>query len=266
MMEQKTTEESIAVAMELPDIALLKYLPYILQDFWEIGTPSKEVIKIIKKYKENYSNLNVLDLGSGKGSASIEIASELKCKCLGIDAIDDFVAYSKYKSKEYFVDNLCEFETNDIRTRIKTLGKYDIIVLGAIGPVFGDYYETLMQLKTHLNNGGLVIIDDAFIEDGYNKNCLNDYTSYVFEKSELLKQINNAGLELIETVINNDKEEIDKNYENDLKSLQKRCLELCGKFPQDKDLLFKYVEEQKETYGILSNEIIPAIFVIKEMR
>jgi 2-polyprenyl-3-methyl-5-hydroxy-6-metoxy-1,4-benzoquinol methylase len=191
-MEHKTTEESIVMAMELPDIILLKYLPYIFQDYWEIGTSGKEVIKIIKKYKENYSNLNVLDLGSGKGSVSIKIASELKCRCLGIDAIDDFVTYSKYKSREYFVGNLCEFETNDIRTRIKALGKYDIIVLGAIGPVFGNYYETLSELKTHLNNGGIVIIDDGYVEDGYKNNLVNDYASYILEKSELIGQINNA--------------------------------------------------------------------------
>jgi len=257
-MNNKTIEESIATAMEIPDITLIKYLPYIFQDYWEIGTPSEEIIKIIKKYKINYSTLNVLDLGSGKGAVSIKIAQELKCKCFGIDAIDDFVVYSKNKAEEYLVSNLCDFETNDIRTRIKTLEKYDIIILGAIGPVFGNYYETLLQLKPHLNDNGLIIIDDGYVEDDFNK----DYPN-ILKKSELVRQINNGGMELIETIQINELPYIDENYENEFKDLQKRCLELARKFPKDKELFFKYIEEQKEEYRILSNEIIPAILVIK---
>ncbi|MDR2542824.1 MAG: class I SAM-dependent methyltransferase [Treponema sp.] len=259
-MEYKTLEESIVAAMELPNSSLIKYLPYILQDYWEIGSSSEEIIKLIKKYKNNYSSLNLLDLGSGKGAVSIKTASELKCKCFGIDAIDDFVIYSKYKSKEYFVNTLCDFETNDIRIRVKTLGKYDIIILGAIGPVFGNYYDTLSQLKSHLNDGGLIIIDDGYVEDDCKKNYLN-----ILIRSELIKQINNAGMELIDEVTTNEIPGINESYENEFKNLQKRCIELSKKFPQDKELFYKYIEEQKEEYRILSNEIIPATFVIKKL-
>ena len=258
IMNNKTIEESIATAMEIPDITLIKYLPYIFQDYWEIGTPSEEIIKIIKKYKINYSTLNVLDLGSGKGAVSIKIAQELKCKCFGIDAIDDFVVYSKNKAEEYLVSNLCDFETNDIRTRIKTLQKYDIIILGAIGPVFGNYYHTLLQLKPHLSDDGLIIIDDGYVED----DCKKDYLN-ILNINELIRQINSAGMELIETVKINELPYINENYENEFKYLQKRCLELAQKFPRDKKLFFKYIEEQKEEYRILSDEIIPAILVIK---
>ena len=151
-MEFKTLEESVLAALDGTEIGLLKYLPYILQDSWELGTSADEIIPIIKKYKINYSNLNIFDLGSGKGAISIKIASELKCKCFGIDGMDDFVIFSKNKAREYFVNDLCTFETNDIRTRIKTLGKYDIILSMAIGPVFGNYYDTLTQFSIHLHN------------------------------------------------------------------------------------------------------------------
>jgi len=37
----KTLEESIATAMDAQDTAIVPFLPYILQDFWEIGTPAE---------------------------------------------------------------------------------------------------------------------------------------------------------------------------------------------------------------------------------
>jgi len=261
MTNNKTIEESIITAMDGTDTRLVKYLPYILQDFWEIGTSSEEVIKIIKKYKTDYANLSVLDLGSGKGAVSIKIALELKCKCFGIDAIDDFVVFSNHKAQEYSINNICTFETNDIRTRITTLKKYDIIVLGAIGAIFGDYQATLLQLKPHLNPDGLIIIDDAYTED----NCTKDYPN-ILKKSELLKQINNAGMELVKEITINEIPVVTEGYESEFENLQKRCMELTEKHPEDKELFLGYIDTQKKEYGILSNEITPVLLVIKQQK
>ncbi|MCL2805063.1 MAG: class I SAM-dependent methyltransferase [Treponema sp.] len=258
-MENITLEESIIKAMDGDDLELVKYLPFILQDFWHIGTPPGEIIKVIKKYKTDYSKLNLLDLGSGKGAVSINIALELKCKCFGIDGIDEFVVFSNNKSKEYSVHDICTFETGDIRTKIKTLGKYDIIILGAIGAVFGNYYETLSQLKSNLEKDGLIIINDAYVEDDCSKNHTN-----VLIKSELIKQINNAGMKLIDIITDYDIQDMDTEYETQLNNIQKRCLELMEKHPENKELFEEYIEKQKREYEILSNEIIPAIFVISK--
>jgi SAM-dependent methyltransferase len=258
-MENITVEESISTSMDGLDVCIVKYLPYILQDFWEIGTPPKEIIKIIKKYRSNYSSLSILDLGCGKGAVSVKISSELKCQCFGIDAIDDFVVFSNNKAKEYSVNNICTFETNDIRNRIKTLGKYDIIVLGAIGTVFGDYYTTLSELSSHLNKDGLIIIDDAYIED----DCDKDYPN-ILRKSELIRQINNARMELVEKIIIEIIPEINEEFENDFKNIEKRCMELVDKCPDKRELFLGYIKNQKEEYGILINEIISVMLVIKQ--
>ncbi|CEA15813.1 hypothetical protein ING2E5B_1060 [Fermentimonas caenicola] len=49
-------------------------------------------------------------------------------------------------TKEYRLSHLCSFETGDIRKKIKELNNFDIIILGAIGQVFGDYFTTLTIL------------------------------------------------------------------------------------------------------------------------
>lgn len=115
----KTLEESIAVAMDGgQDTAIVPFLPYILQDFWEIGTPPEIIIDLVQKHCNDYSKLNVLDLGCGKGAVSLKLAQALKCSCYGIDGIPEFIRTSEEKALEYGVDALCRFEAADIRTRI----------------------------------------------------------------------------------------------------------------------------------------------------
>ena len=253
-----TLEESITAAMEDFNTDLIKYYPYLFQDYWELGTPANEIIKIIKKHKLDYLNLSVLDLGSGKGAVSVKIASELGCRCRGIDGMTDFVAFSKTQAKEYGVGDICHFEVNDVRTRIKSLGKYDVIILGAIGPVLGDFYQTLTILKDHLNKDGLVIMNEGYVEDGYT----TDYPN-VFQKGEILEQINKSGMELIETITDDEFPELNEYLEFEAKNLEKRCNELMETYPEDKNLLLKYIKRQKELYHKLTNEVKSIIFVIK---
>ena len=96
----KTLEETIATAMDAQqDTAIIPFLPYIFQDFWELGTQPEIVINLIQRNCKNYSNLNVLDLGCGKGTTSIKLAVALKCNCYGIDGIPEFIEASKEKAK-----------------------------------------------------------------------------------------------------------------------------------------------------------------------
>ena len=257
-------EECIISAMELTDKALVKYLPYIFQDHWELGSSSEEIIEIIKKHKTNYSSLNILDLGSGKGAISIKIASELGCRCFGLDGVNDFVAFSNNKAIEYSVNNICTFETADIRDRIKTLGKYDIILLMAIGPIFGNYYDTLTQLSSHLNNDGLVIIDDGYVENDCKKDYPNKEYPNILRENEIIEQVNKAEMKIIEKMTINEISGTEEKYEADFKNIQTRCLELAEKYSENKELFLGYIERQKREYEILNNEIVPAIFVIKK--
>ena len=251
--------ECIITSLDGNDIEQIKYVPYILQDFWEIGTSAEEVIKIIKAHKTDFANLEVLDLGCGKGAISIKISSQLKCKCFGIDAMEDFVAFANDKAKEYSVSDICKFETNDIRTRVEALGKYDIIIMGAVGPVLGDYYATLSRLKPHLNDDGLIIIDDAYTED----DCKTEYP-LISKKSDVIKQIGDAGMELIQTLTIADIPGTNEAYDEEFSNLEKRCLELVEKYPEHKNLFLGFAEKQKREYEILSNEITPVMLVIRQ--
>jgi cyclopropane fatty-acyl-phospholipid synthase-like methyltransferase len=161
----KTIEESVVIAMDGSDKELYPFLPYILQDLWEIGADPDAIIKLITKNFDNFSDLKVLDLGCGKGAVSVKVAKKLGCTCYGIDAITEFIEFAQQKANEFKVNHLCIFETGDIREKVKYLSGFDLIILGAIGPVFGDYFTTLTTLSKCINKKGIFIIDDGYIDD-----------------------------------------------------------------------------------------------------
>lgn len=252
----KTIEESIATAMDFnEDVTIIPFLPYILQDFWELGTPPEIVIHFIQKYCKNYSTLHVLDLGCGKGAVSVKLAAALKCSCYGIDGIPEFIATSKEKAREYGVETLCKFEVGDIREKIKVLDKYDVIILGAIGQVFGDYYVTLSTLSKHLTPEGIIIIDDAYIDDSS-----TFQHPALLQHSELLKQIGQAEMKLIDENIGGPSDSA-KQFEN----IQRRCKELIAKYPDKASLFEKYIQTQADEYDALDNEIVGSVMIVKSV-
>ena len=253
----KSLEESIATSLDCLEEPLLPYLPYILQDFWEIGASPEVIINLIRKHKQNYSSLAVLDLGCGKGAVSIKVALDLQCHCLGIDALSEFIDEAKRKAKEYQVDSLCTFETNDIRQRVTSLKGYDVIILGAIGPVFGNYEETLTQIAGCLKDDGLVIIDDGYIEDS------SSYSHpLLVKRRDLLSQVNAARMQLIDEVIMTDGEGTHEEYAKELGYIVNRCTELMRRYPDKTALFENYIRQQKEEYEVLENKVVCVTMVI----
>jgi cyclopropane fatty-acyl-phospholipid synthase-like methyltransferase len=244
--------------MDGSDKELFPFLPYILQDLWEIGADPDAIIKLISKHFDNYADLKVLDLGCGKGAVSIKVSKNLGCNCYGIDAIPDFIDFAGQKAVEYKVEHLCKFETGDIRDKVKELTGYDIIILGAIGPVFGDYYSTLTTLSGCINKNGIFIIDDGYIENN------SDFSHPLIQKKDsLLKQIDSAGMQLIEDdIIKQDeiKDSDDYIFEN----LKKRCYELIDKYPDKKELFTNYIQKQVEENDVLENKVICSTLVISK--
>ncbi|MBL7994067.1 methyltransferase domain-containing protein [bacterium] len=252
-----TLEKSVVTAMDGSEIELFPYLPYILQDVWEIGASPEIIIDLVRKHAKEYPALKVLDLGCGKGAVSIKLAAKLKCHCYGIDAIKEFIEEAGHKAKEFGVDSLCKFEVNDIRIKTRELFNFDIVILGAIGPVFGNYFSTLSILSKVLKQNGLIIIDDGHIENG------SDFIHPLMQKKEvILKQISDAGMDLIdEVIIKND--EIKDLDDYILENLKKRCNELKEKYPEKISLFENYIKKQEEENDILETKVVCSTMVIR---
>ena len=255
--KMKTLGKSIAMAMDSSeDVAIVPFLPYILQDFWELGTPPEIVINFVEAWRAATLQHapSLLDLGCGKGAVSVKLAAALKYNCYGIDGIPEFIEAAKEKAREYGVATLCRFEVGDIREKIDTLDKFDVIILGAIGPVFGDYYATLTTLSEHLNPDGMIIINDAYIDDA----STFQYPS-VLQRRELLEQVGQAGMELIDKNTH-----APTNSAEEFENLQKRCKELIAKYPEKTSLFENYLQSQAEEYDALENKMIGSVMVFRK--
>jgi len=250
-----SVEESVVMAMDGTKSSLFPHLPYIMQDLWEIGASPEVVIELVKKHATDHSNLKVLDLGSGKGAVSIKLAKATNCYCHGIDAVEDFINEAKNKARKFNVDKKCFFECADIRVRITDLKDFDIVILGAIGPVLGDYFSTLSKVSNCLKGSGLIIIDDAYIDDEV------EYSHPLMEKkSAILKQVSDGGMKLIDEVIIN-KNEIKESDEHIYNNIKKRCGELIKKHPDKRNLFIDYIKKQEEENEVLENKVICSTMV-----
>ena len=254
----KSIEESVVIAMDGSDKELFPFLPYILQDIWEIGADPDTIIKLIKKYCNNITELKVLDLGCGKGAISVKVSQKLECTCYGIDAFPEFVEFAQKKATEHKVNHLCKFELGDIREKVKELSGYDVVILGAIGPVFGDYFSTLSTLAKCINENGIFIIDDGYINDDS-----DFFHPLMFKKSEIMQQIEKAGMELVENDIMDREDIIDSDYYI-FDNLKNRCHELIDKYPNKQKLFLDYIRKQEIENDVLENKVIGTTFVIKK--
>lgn len=253
----KSLKETVVTAMDGTDPDIFEFLPYIVQDIWEIGADPQAMIQLADKYAAKKSSLKVLDLGCGKGVISIMMAKHLGCQVFGIDAIPEFVEYAKSKAIECGVGDLCKFLVGDIRLEVSHLQGFDVIVLGAIGSVFGNYQQTFSALERCLEPDGIVLVDDAFIED-------NDHFSHpmVLKISQIRYQVNKAGFELKE-ILPCSVDQVAKSEEIIFKPLEIRCHELIKLHPGKAYLFENYIAKQKEEIEVNVNKVTCATMAFK---
>lgn len=270
----KSLQDSVRTSLDSTNPDIFPYLPYILQDSWGIGASFEDIKTLIEKHFETTQGLKVLDLGCGKGAVSIQLAQALGCSCVGIDGMPEFIDEARTKASQRNVNQLCAFLHADIRLVVEGFTGYDIIILGAIGPVLGNYYQTLSRLKHCLSEKGIIIIDDGYLPDTMlqsdnsiqnkelsennpqNKNTENDQINYTaFGKEEILKQASDAGFLLKEEIVMKSDTIINSNQKI-FEALKRRCEELIHQHPSQKKIFEQYIKAQEGENSNLENNLI----------
>ncbi len=239
-------EEKLAKSLTAESTELIPYLPYLLQDLWELGSSPNVIIDLILKHVKVSGKTRVLDLACGKGAVSVQVAKSLGYKIKGVDIIAEFIDFAKKKAKEYDVENLCEFKVGDINQAVKVERDYDIVILGAVGDVLGNPEDTIQKLKGTVKNGGYIFIDDAY----GNNNSDGRYPT----REKWLMFFQNAGVKLLDERFNEEDEIININNEQQ-SFIINRANELKEKHPDKTALFESYIRSQQAECDELENEI-----------
>lgn len=249
-------KHSVVRSLDGSGIEIYAHLPYILQDLWAFGADPSVMLDLVRTGIEE-KNPRILDLGCGKGAVSITIARELECTVKGIDAMPEFIESAERYARQFGVQDRCDFEVGDIRTKIRELKGFDVIILGAIGPVFGDLEATLRILAGSLRASGHVLLDDGYIPNGSRADhdpCLR--------RADFYGQIASAGFAIVREVIFT-RETIEEDNRRIYGHLEKRIQELIASYPGKKAFFDAYLRSQEYENERLARELVTGTWLLR---
>ena len=256
----KETAEKLARSLTAETTELIPYLPYLLQDFWALGSVPESIAELVEKYVCPSESTRILDLACGKGAVSINIAQRLQMKVKGIDITSAFIEFAANKAKELGVNELCEFVEADINEAVKTEAGYDCVIFVSAGNLLGDTAETLHRLKTTVKSGGYLLIEDAYLSDNSSSEDIKFHYEYL-TKAQWITLFESAVLDLLETVYYNNP---NLNEESEMAAISARANELIEKYPEKKEMFEGYIRSQQNEYDDLDDSLTCAVWVLRK--
>lgn len=252
-------DESVARAMET-DVRLLPVLPGLLSDLSELGPSPEQIVSVFQAVGVERESL-VLDLGCGKGVVAVALAEHLGLRVEGIDAFPPFLQSARARAKERGVASTCRFRKGDIRDLFGKEGRYDAVLLLSVGPVSGDYAQTIAGIRTLVRQGGHIVIEDGFLADGVAQRPDTDGYSGL---SETLRRLTACGDQLVWQVPSSAEETRLMNERNtDL--IRRRAHLVKASHPDLTELIDEYVARQESETRILGTDVLCAVWVLRRV-
>jgi len=254
--------EKLANSLTAPTTELLPFLPYLLQDLWELGTPPRIVVDLIKKYDEHPAGRRYLDLACGKGAVSVELAKALGTRVTGIDITPEFIDVARCKAEAHGVAHLCAFTVADANAAVCEERGYDGVIFGAVGDILGSPEETVTLLRETIREGGIIIMDDAYVDDTDAKSRLQNYVTReqwfdVFERCRVRVLEEVAGAELTA-------ESAARNWV-DMERIKDRAAQLSALHPEKKMLFEEYVASQMDEVQDLESTLTGVVWMLRKL-
>lgn len=249
-----TVETKLAESLSSSSTELIPFLPYLLQDSYELGSSPHDMLQIIQKHLPNPQKLKVLDLACGKGAVSIGLANSLKCQVKGIDLMPDFIEVAKSVAVREHIEAYCQFEVGDINQSIHIEKDYDLVIYGAVGTVLNSPEETLYKLSKTLKKGGYVLLDDGY--------SLIEPNPPYLTRDAWLAVIQNAGYGVVAEILSD--ETFEGVLDEQIQMISKRVFELCHQYPNQRDLFLDYLKNQETEVEMLTTELKGVTLLLKK--
>ena len=208
---------------------------YFKNDGDSLEEAQKNKINHIIKKLNIKENSKVLDIGSGWGHLSMEIAKQAKCQVTGVTLSENQYNYSNAKAKELNLGNQVQFKLMDYR---EVREKYDRIVsVGMFEHVGRKFYKTFFnKVFEILKDDGIALLHTIGSVNSP-RNPQPWITKYIFpggytpSLSEVATPIEKSGLIL------SDMEVLRMHYAHTLRNWKER-------FIQNKEKVLKMFDER----------------------
>lgn len=254
------TAEKLARSLTAETADLLPYLPYLLQDFWELGSSPRQMISLIKKHIPMTEQTRILDLACGKGAVSVKLAQALNVQVTGIDLTPEFIDYAQQKAQAWQVSTLCRFIVGDVNQAAKTEKNYDIVIFGAAGNVLGTPQETLVKLAGTIKPNGHILIDEAYLTDTVTNEAVKYKNYEYFTHEQWLNLFAATGLTVVEEASVNE----DYDFDTDNQAIARRADELIARHPEKRLMFESFVQSQLNECADLENNIVGVTWLLQK--
>jgi len=245
MFDNEKEKNYFKKSLDINDDSIIKYIPYLLKDLWELGGCNKVILDLVKKHQLISKNSQVIDLCCGKGSAIIALATNYSGFYYGVDIIKEFIQEGKEKIKDIDLKGNVTLIADDISNIINQDSKYDLIIFGYDTEILGTIKESLDKIQKIKTKNGSIIFETVYKIDDYDDNNFPT-------KKMLEKEINNCNLSIKDMIVWEQDYLISMNIENNIK-IKKRVDELINFEPDKKQLFLEFYENQLKESNILDN-------------
>lgn len=256
-MSEKARER-LAHSLTAEDVALLPYLPYLLQDLWALGGTPEQAIALMRAHLPQTGTM--LDLACGKGYMAVHIAKATGWRVHGTDIMPAFIEVAKQKAAEHGVGHLCSFAVQDANEAVQTGGAYNCVLFSANGDILGPPDEMLPKLVRAVRPGGYIILDESHLP---NEGAVEIRYSHGYLRlcqwQALFARLGIAEVQRCAV----SPEALRQTDASDQAFIQKRAAELAQKHPQKAALFAGYVQSQLNEVADVENSLENVVWLLR---
>ena len=249
-----------ALAYETPpQIAL--YIPKLLAGIWSMSIPVESVMELLQNEEHTRHIRSLLDLGCGKGAISISLAKHYGFKVRGIDIYAPYVDEARTRALKLGVDDICQFENDNIKKTVYGMADYDMVLLIWVGGVLGSVGESVEQIRRLVRPGGYMVIGEGCFKDGVQTDHAFQlrFASHAKTRNELTMH---GDVILKELVI--PPAEITSFYNDYIDSLRSGARECAGQHPEHAEILNEYVDNHEEMCRIMEDTVDSCLWLLQK--
>lgn len=244
-------------SLDLIDQEMEKYIPYVLQDLWELGSIPDYIFQLINKNAGSKKIKTIIDFGCGKGAVLVYLAKKIDFKGLGVDIVPEFIDSANKHAVDNSVNNRLDFVTGDLSEFLDRKEKYDIVIYGYDSSILGNVHETVLKLQNCINDSGYLILEIAFTPDSKNK------IEGLPTEKELTEQFDKSNLKIIDKIFW-DIEKIKTINKKNNKFINKRIQELKVKYPSNTKIFEQYLDNQIVECELIENDMTCSTWILKK--